>query len=85
MTNNFPIEKAKNIFPNHKIIGISLNKYRKNPEIKNLLDNLMVSFEIMLRKDIEPQGQLADIFFCRALDIPVLEFNVKKLKKVFDL
>lgn len=85
VTNNFPIAIAKETFPNHKIIWISLNKYRKKPKISNMLDNLIVSFEIMLRKDIEPQGAMADIFFCRELDTPVLEFNLTKLKKIFDL
>jgi hypothetical protein len=28
---------------------------------------------------------MADIFFCRELDTPVLEFNLTKLKKIFDL
>ncbi len=43
----------------------------------------MISFEMMLRKDIEAKGTLADIFFCRSLETPVLEFNTKKLKKLF--
>jgi len=85
VTNNFPIKIAKKNFPDHKIIGISLNKYRKKPKIRNILDNLIVSFEIMLRKDIEPQWALADIFFCRELDTPVLEFNTSKLRKIYDL
>ncbi|MBR6907592.1 hypothetical protein IKN40_03695 [bacterium] len=55
VTNNFPLAIAKGKFPRHKIIGISLNKYQKNQKIKNIFDNLLVSFEIMLRKDIEPQ------------------------------
>lgn len=85
VTNNFPTDLAKNHFPDHKIIWISLNKYRNKPKIRNLLDNLMISFEMMLRKDIETKGALADIFFCRSLETPVLEFNTKKLKKLFQL
>jgi len=85
VTDNFPISTAKQEFPNHKIIGISLNKYRDHPKIKNILDNLMVSFEIMLRKDIEPQRSLADYFFCRSLNTPVLEFRKAKLKEIFQL
>lgn len=85
VTNNFPIELAKKQFPNHKIIWISLNKYRKDPKIRNIIDTLAVSFEIMLRKDIERQWALADIFFCRSLGTPVLEFNATKLKKLYHL
>lgn len=85
VTDNFPIEVAKKSFPQNKIIGISLNKYRSNPKIKNLFDNLIVSFEIMLRKDIQEKGTLSDIFFCRSLDTPVLEFRTTKLKKLFEL
>jgi predicted acylesterase/phospholipase RssA len=85
VTNNFPLAIAKNKFPHHKIIWISLNKYQKNQKIKNLFDNLLVSFEIMLRKDIEPQWALADVFFHKSLEIPVLEFNKTKLKKLYNL
>lgn len=85
VTNNFPVDIAKKNFPKHKIIGISLNKYRTKPKIKNLFDNLMVSFEIMLRKDIQEKWALCDIFFCRSLDTAVLEFNKQKLKKLFQL
>lgn len=84
-TNNFPTDLARKQFPDHKIIWISLNKYRKNPKIRNLLDNLMISFEMMLRKDIEAKGALADVFFCRSLETAVLEFNTTKLKKLFQL
>ncbi len=45
----------------------------------------MISFEMMLRKDIEAKGALADIFFCRSLETAVLEFNTTKLKKLFQL
>ncbi len=85
VTDNFPIETAKKSFPQNKIIGISLNKYRSHPKIKNIFDNLTVSFEIMLRKDIQEKGTLSDIFFCRSLDTPVLEFRTTKLKKLFEL
>jgi hypothetical protein len=46
---------------------------------------LLVSFEIMLRKDIEPQWALADIFFHKNLETPVLEFNKTKLKKLYNM
>jgi hypothetical protein len=46
---------------------------------------LLVSFEIMLRKDIEPQWALADVFFHKNLEIPVLEFNKKKLEKLYNM
>jgi len=85
VTNNFPLAIAKGKFPRHKIIGISLNKYQKNQKIKNIFDNLLVSFEIMLRKDIEPQWALADIFFHKNLETPVLEFNKSKLKKLYKM
>jgi hypothetical protein len=39
----------------------------------------------MLRKDIPEKGSLSDIFFCRSLDTPVLEFRTTKLKKLFEL
>lgn len=85
VTNNFPLAIAKERFPHHKIIWISLNKYQKNQKIRNLFDNLLVSFEIMLRKDIEPQWALADVFFHKKLETPVLEFNKTKLRKLYNM
>ncbi len=85
VTNNFPVEIAKEQFPKAKIIGISLNKYRTNPKIKNLIDNVMIAFEIMLRTTIKEKWELCDLFFCRSLDTPILEFDKKKLKKLFEL
>lgn len=85
VSNNFPLAIAKEKYPKHKIIWLSLNKYQKNQKIKNIIDSLLVAFEIMLRKDIEPQGALADIFFHKNLETPVLEFNKTKLRKLFKM
>ena len=81
MTNNFPVEPAKKAYPRHKIIGISFNKYRPNPKVENLLDSLMVAFDIMIKKDVPELGSLSDIFFCRHLDTPILEFTRRNLKR----
>lgn len=85
VTNNFPVSIAKEQYPHDNIIGISLNKYHKNPKVKNLFDLLTVSFEILMRKDIEKEGALANYFFSRELDAAILELNTKKLEKLFML
>lgn len=85
VTNNFPVVPAKKAYPRHKIIGISFNKYRTNPKVENLFDSLMVAFDIMIKKDVPEQGSLSDVFFCRDLDTPILEFTMTKLKKIFKL
>lgn len=49
VTDNFPIDYAKKQNPNTKTIGILLGKFKTNQKVKNILDTLMVSYEILLR------------------------------------
>lgn len=47
--NNFPVEEAKEKYPNQEIIGIALNKFQENQPIKNIFDSLTIGYEILLR------------------------------------
>jgi NTE family protein len=47
--NNFPVDIAKKENPNAEIIGIALNKFIENQPIKNIFDNLMMGYELLLR------------------------------------
>jgi len=48
-TNNFPVDVAKEQYPNDEIIGIALNKFQEHQKVKNIFDTLSISFEILLR------------------------------------
>jgi len=83
-TCNFPVSFAKKAYPNHHIIGVSLNKYQpKKSELKSLVDSIILWFELLMRRDILVQGAHADTFICRKLNSGVLEMKKEKLHKIF--
>ena len=83
--NNFPVHNAKTKYPDHEIIWISLNKFKTNQKIKSLIDNLMISFEVMMRSKSLENTKLVDYLFYRDLPISVLSLNKKQMQECFDL
>ena len=82
-TNNFPIDVAKEKYPNNEIIGIALNKFKQNQTIKNIFDNLSVSFEILLRHHtIENMWSVKHLFY-KDLPLKVLDINKKNMHKAY--
>jgi hypothetical protein len=49
VTNNFPIDVAKKLYPDEKQIGILLSKFKKNQKIENLVDTLQVTYDLLLK------------------------------------
>ena len=82
---NFPTTIAKEKYPNHKIIGIALNKFERNQIPKNILETLYRSFEVMMRKDIVQRSKEIDISLYEKIPCGVLEINKKKREKAFEL
>ncbi len=80
---NFPTTTAKRNYPNHKIIGIALNMFKKNKRVKGMIDTLTTAFEIMLRKDQVKRTEDIDISFYEAIDCKVLDIHTKKREKAF--
>lgn len=83
--NNFPVELAKEKYPTHKIIGIALNKFKTNQKIKSAIDNLSVSFEVMMRSKMVDNTKLVDYLFYRELPISTLSLNKDQMQESFDL
>ena len=81
--NNFPIAIAKKDYPTHKIIGVALNTFRKNQTPKNVIEMLMLSLEIAIRKDMVAKSDTVDILFREDIDCKALETNKKKWEKAF--
>lgn len=84
VTNNFPIDYAKKQHPNSKIIGILLGKFKTHQKVSNILDTLMVSYEILLRGHLNPTINKVDILFYRNLLMGPFENNEKKLIQLFE-
>ena len=83
--NNFPVHNAKADYPDHEIIWIALNKFKTNQKIKSFLDNLSISFEVMMRSKLLENTRLVDYLFYRDLPISVLSLNKKQMQEAFNL
>lgn len=83
--NNFPVHYAKTEYPDHEIIWIALNKFQTDQKIKSFLDNLTVSFEVIMRAKLIENTKLADYLFYRELPNSVLSFNKKQMQQSFDM
>jgi len=83
--NNFPVDLAKKIYPFHKIIWIALNRFTKNQEIKTVKDNLLVSYEVIMRSKLLQNTEDVDTLFYREIPIWVLSLDKEKMQKAYDM
>lgn len=83
--NNFPVDMAKKIYPKNKIIGITLNKFEENQEIKSAIDNLMISFEIILRSKPLANNKNVDYLFYKKIHISTLSLDKKKMQDAYEM
>ena len=81
--NNFPVDLAQEAYSHHKLIGIYLNKFLEDQEIKNVFAGISLAYEILLRWPSLPKLDIPDVLFYKALDIPILSVDVKKMKELF--
>jgi NTE family protein len=82
-SNNFPVDRAKKKYPNNKIIGIALNKFKEHQKIKTIFDNLSVSFEILLRNHTIENMWVVDHLFYKDIPLSVLDSNKKNMHKAY--
>ena len=82
-TNNFPVDIAKEKYPNNDIIGIALNKFQKNQKIKTIFDSLSISIEILLRHHTVENISVVKHLFCKDLPLKVLDIRRKNMKKAY--
>ena len=83
--NNFPVDIAKQHYPDHEIIGIALNKFQTNQKITSAFDNLQITFEVMMRSKLLENTRMVDYLFYRDLPISVLSLNKKQMHEAFAL
>ena len=83
--NNFPVDLAKEDYPNHEVIWIALNKFQTNQKIVSAFDNLIITFEVMMRSKLLENTKLVDYLFYKELPIPILSLNKKQMQDVFAL
>ena len=83
--NNFPVDLAKKYYPHNKIIWIALNRFTKNQEIKTVKDNLLVSYELIMRSKLLKNTEDVDILFYREIEIGVLSLDKEKMEKAYKM
>ena len=83
--NNFPVDLAKIQYPKHDIIGIALNKFQTNQKIWTAFENLLVTFEVMMRSKLLENTKLVDYLFYRDLPISVISLSKKQMREAFAL
>lgn len=83
--NNFPVDLAKEDYPNHEVIWIALNKFQTNQKIVSAFDNLIITFEVMMRSKLLENTKLVDYLFYKELSIPILSLNKKQMQDAFAL
>lgn len=81
--NNFPVNIAKKRYPKNDIIGIALNKFKENQIIKNIIDALSISFEILLRHSTIEYMHLVKHLFYNDLPLKVLDTSKKHMHQAY--
>ncbi len=85
LINNFPVDIAKKDHPTSYIVWIFLNKFIENQKTSSILDNLSLSYEILMRARDMEKFHLVDDLFYRELDLSILSTNKKQMKSIFDM
>jgi NTE family protein len=68
IVDNFPTQLAQTAYPNHKIIGIALNKFRENENPKNLISTFLTAYAIVMRKDLIKRSKEIEVAFYEDID-----------------
>ena len=83
--NNFPVDLAKKDYPHHEVIWIALNKFQTNQKVRAAIDNLIITFEVMMRSKLLENTKLVDYLFYRELPIQILSLSKKQMHEAFAL
>ena len=82
---NFPVLRAKKLYPNHEVIGVTVSSYKKHQKVNNLLANAMVSWNLVLSKDIEWNIIATDHLFCKNTWVSTTETDKEKLAHIYEV
>ena len=71
------------MYPKHEMIGIALNKFKEGQPIKNIFDNLSISYEILMRHHTIENMDIVDHLFYKELPLKVLDIRKKNMHKAY--
>lgn len=81
---NFPVLRAKKLYPDHEVIWVTVSSFKKHQKITNLLSSAMVSWNLVLSKDVEWNIKATDHLFCKNTWVSTAETNKEKLKNIYE-
>lgn len=81
---NFPVLRAKKLYPNHEVIGVTVSSFKKHQKITNLFSSAMVSWNLILSKDVEWNIIATDHLFCKNTGVSTAETNKEKLTHIYE-
>lgn len=82
---NFPVLRAKKLYPDHEVIGVTVSSFKKHQKITNLLSSAMVSWNLVLSKDVEWNIKATEHLFCKNTWVFTAETNKEKLKNIYEI
>lgn len=82
---NFPVIRAKKIYPDHEVIGVTVSSFKKHQKITNLLSSAMVSWNLVLSKDVEGNIIATDHLFCKNTWVSTTETNKEKIGHIYEI
>lgn len=82
---NFPVLRAKKLYPNHEIIWVTVSSFKKHQKVTNLLSSAMVSRNLMLSKDVEWNIIATDHLFCKNTKLSTTETDKDKIARICEI
>ena len=82
---NFPVLRAKKLYPDHEVIWVTVSSFKKHQKVSNLLSSAIVSRNLILSKDIEWNIIATDHLFCKNTKISTTETNKEKISNVYEM
>lgn len=82
---NFPVEYAKEQYPDDEIIGVYLGQFKKNQPVNSLIDVLLLSYGVTIQGYLLKDLDKVDYLFKRDLDMGTMESNEEKIRALFEL
>lgn len=81
---NFPVLRAKKLYPDHEVIGVTVSSFKKHQKVTNLLSSAMISRNLVLSKDVEWNIIATDHLFCKNTWVSTAETNKEKIGHIYE-
>jgi len=82
---NFPVLRAKKLYPDHEVIWVTVSSFKKHQKVTNLLSSAMISWNLVLSKDVEWNIIATDHLFCKNTGVSTAETNKEKLGHIYEV